>query len=73
MCIWSFFTIISAENEDTSEREKRRGKRHLPEEFKRTSIVKLSIIIERKSESFVRSRSPKLAEKEIALKIIAPA
>ena len=46
-------------------------KRHLPEEYKRKSIVEnIYSAIKRKSGSFVRSRTPELAEKEIALKII---
>ena len=47
-------------------------KRHLPEEYKRRPIVEtVHSAIKRKSESFVRSRIPEVAEKEIALKIIA--
>jgi len=46
-------------------------KRHLPEEYKRRSIVEtVHSVVKRKSGSFVRSRIPGLAEKEIALKII---
>jgi len=46
-------------------------KRHLPEEYRRRSIVEtVHSVIKRKSGSFVRSRIPELAEKEIALKII---
>ena len=47
-------------------------KKHLPEEYKRRSIVEtVHSVIKRESGSFVRSRIPELAEKEIALKIIA--
>jgi len=47
-------------------------KRHLPEEYKRRSIVEtVYSVIERKSGSFVRSKIPEVAEKEIVLKIIA--
>jgi len=47
-------------------------KRHLPEEYKRRAKVEtIHSAIKRKSRSFVRSRIPELAEKEIALKIIA--
>ena len=50
----------------------KRMKRHLQEEYKRRPIVEtVYSVIKRKSESFVRSRKPELAEKEIALKIIA--
>ena len=44
----------------------------MPEEYKRRPIVEIvHSAIKRKSGSFVRSRIPGLAEKEIALKIIA--
>ena len=47
-------------------------KRHLPEEYKRRSIVEtVHLLLKRKSSSFVRSRISELAEKEIVLKIIA--
>jgi len=47
-------------------------KRHLPDEYRRRPIVEtVHSVIKRKSGSFVRSRIPELAEKEIALKIIA--
>jgi len=47
-------------------------KRHLPDEYKRRAIVEtVHSVIKRKSGSFVRSKIPELAEKEIALKIIA--
>ena len=44
----------------------------MAEEYKRRSIVEtVHSVLKRKSESFVTSRIPELAEKEIALKIIA--
>jgi len=44
----------------------------LPEEYDRRSIVEtVHSVLKRKSGSFVRSRIPELAEKEITLKIIA--
>jgi len=47
-------------------------KRHFPEEYKRRSIVEtVHSLIKRKSGSFVRSMISEVAEKEIALKIIA--
>jgi len=47
-------------------------KKHLPEEYKRRSIVEtVHSVIKRKGSSFVRSRIPEVAENEIALKIIA--
>jgi len=47
-------------------------KRHLPEEYKRRPIVEtVHSVVKRKSSSLVRSRIPEIAEKEIALKIIA--
>jgi len=47
-------------------------RRHLPDEYKRRSIVEtVHSVIKRKSGSFVRSRIPELAGKDIALKIIA--
>jgi len=47
-------------------------KKHLPNEYRRRSIAETThSVIKRKSGSFVRSRIPGLAEKEIALKIIA--
>ena len=47
-------------------------KRHLPDEYKRRPIVEtVHSAIKRKNGSFVRSRIPELAEKEIGLKIIA--
>jgi len=46
-------------------------KRHLPEEYKRRSIVEtMYSVIKRKSGAFVRSRITEVAEMEIALKII---
>jgi len=45
---------------------------HLPEEYKRRSIVEtVHYVLKRMSGSFVRSRTPEVAENEIALKIIA--
>jgi len=47
-------------------------KRHLPEEYNRRPIVEtVHSAIKRESGSFVRSRIPEVAEKEISLKIIA--
>ena len=47
-------------------------KRHLPEEYKRRAIVEtVHSVLKRKSGSFVWSRVPEVAEKEIALNIIA--
>jgi len=69
--------IIPVRNEDvpihrTKGENRKRMKRHLPDEYKRRSIVEtVHSVIKRKSGSFVRSRIPKLTEKEIALKIIA--
>ena len=71
------FAIISARNKDvpihqTKGENRKRMKRHLQEEYKRRSIVEtVHSVIKRESGSFVRSRIPELAEKEIALKIIA--
>jgi len=71
------FAIIPARNKDetihrTKGENRKRMKRHLPEEYKRRSIVEtVHSAIKRKSGSFVRSRIPQLAEKEIALEIIA--
>jgi len=45
---------------------------YLPKEYKRRSIVEtVHSVLKRKSGSFVRSKIPEVAEKEIALKIIA--
>jgi len=69
--------IIPARNEDvpiyrTKGKNRKRMKRNLSEEYKRRSIVEtVHSVIKRKSGSFVRSRIPEVAEKEIALKIIA--
>ena len=69
--------IIPVRNKDvpihrTKGENRKRMKRHLPEEYKRRSIVETAhSAIKRKGGSFVRSRIPQLAEKEIALKIIA--
>jgi len=69
--------ILPARNEDvpihrTKGENRKRMKRHLPEEYKRRSIVEtVHSVIKRKSGSFVRSRIPEVAEREIALKIIA--
>jgi len=69
-------SIIPVRNKDvpihrTKGENRERMKRHLPEEYKRRSIVEtLHSLINRKSGSFVRSRISKVAEKEIALKII---
>jgi len=47
-------------------------KKHLPEEYKRRPIVEtVHSVVKRKCGSFVRSKIPELAEKEIVLKIIA--
>jgi len=56
----------------TKGENRKRMKRHLPDEYKRRPIVEtVHSVIKRGSGSFVRSRIPGLAEKEIALKIIA--
>ncbi len=71
------FAVIPARNEDvpihrTKGENRKRMKRHLPEEYNRRPIVEtVHSVIKRKSGSFVRSRIPKQLEKEIALKIIA--
>jgi len=68
--------IIPVRNEEvpiyrTKGENRKRIKKHLPEEYKRRSIVEtVHSVIKRKSGSFVRSRIPVLTEKEIALKII---
>jgi len=68
--------IIPTRNKDvpihrTKGENRKRMKKHLPEEYKRRSIVEtVHSVIKRESGSFVRSRIPELAEKEIALKII---
>jgi len=69
--------IIPVRNKDvpihrTKGENRKRMKKHLPDEYKRRPIVEtVHSAIKRKSGSFVRSRIPGLAEKEIALKIIA--
>jgi len=74
---YGLFAIIPARNEDvpiyrTKGENRKRMKRHLPEEYKRRSIVEtVHSVIKRKSGSFVRSRIPKQLVKEIALRIIA--
>jgi len=74
---YGLFAIIPARNEDvpiyrTKGENRKRMKRHLPEEYSRRSIVEtVHSVIKRKSGSFVRSRIPGQFEKEMALKIIA--
>ncbi len=74
---YGLFAIIPARNEDvpihrTKGENRKRMKRHLPEEYNRRPIVEtVHSVIKRKSGSFVRSRIPGQLEKEIALKIIA--
>jgi len=69
--------IIPTRNKDvpihrTKGENRKRMKRHFPEEHKRRPIVEtVHSVIKRKSGSFVRSRIPELTEKEIVLKIIA--
>jgi len=69
--------IIPVRNEDvpihrTKGENRKRMKRHLPEEYKRRSIIEtVHSVIKRMNGPFVRSRIPEVAEKEIALKIIA--
>ena len=69
--------IIPVRNEDapiyrTKGENRKRMKRHLPDEYKRRPIVEtVHSAIKRKSGSFIRSKIPELAEKEIGLKIIA--
>jgi len=69
--------IIPTRNKDvpihrTKGENRKRMKRHLPDEYKRRPIVEtVHSAIKRESGSFVRSRIPELAEKESALKIIA--
>ncbi len=71
------FAIIPARNEDvpihcTKGENRKRIKRHLPEEYNRRPIVEtVHSVIKRKSGSFVRPRIPGQLEKEIASKIIA--
>jgi len=67
---YGFLAIIPARNEDetihrTKGGNRKRMKRHLPEGYKRRSIVEtVHSAIKRKSGSFVRSRISELAEKE---------
>ena len=74
---YDLLAIIPVRNEDvpiyrTKGENRKRMKKHLPEEYKRRSIVEtVHSAIKRKSGSFIRSRIPELTEKEIALKIIA--
>ncbi len=74
---YGLFAIIPARNEGvpiyrTKGENRKRMKRHLPEEYKRRSIVEtVHSVIKRKSGSFVRSRIPGQFEKEMALRIIA--
>jgi len=57
---------------EQKEKTERGWKKHLPEEYERGSIVEtVHSVLKRKSGSFVRSRIPELAEKEIVLKILA--
>jgi len=69
--------IIPTRNKDvpihrTKGENRKRMKKHLPEEYNRRPIVEtVHSAIKRKSGSFVRSKIPELTEKEIALKIIA--
>ncbi len=74
---YGLLAIIPAGNKDvpihrTRGENRKRMKRHLPEEYNRRPIVEtVHSVIKRKSGSFVRSRIPELSEKEIAMKIIA--
>jgi len=73
---YGLFPIIPAREKDvpiyqTKGEYRKRMKKHLPEEYKRRSIVEtMHSVIKRKSGSFDTSRTPELAEKEIVLKII---
>jgi len=66
---YDLLAIIPARNEDipihrARGENRKRMKRHLPDEYKRRSIVEtVHSAIKRKSGSFVRSRIPQLAEK----------
>ena len=68
---YSLLAIIPTRNKDvpiyrTKGENRKRMKKHLPEEYKRRPIVEtVHSVIKRKSGSFVRSRIPELAEKEI--------
>jgi len=74
---YGLVAIIPARNKNvpihrTKGENRKRMKRHLPEEYNRRPIVEtVHSVIKRKSGSFVRSRIPELTEKEIAMKIIA--
>ncbi len=74
---YGLVAIIPARNKDvpihrTRGENRKRMKRHLPEEYNRRPIVEtVHSVIKKKSGSFVRSRIPELSEKEIAMKIIA--
>ena len=74
---YDLHAIIPARNKDvpiyrTKGENRKRMKRHLQEEYRRRPIVEtVHSVLKRKSGSYVRSRIPELAEKEIALKIIA--
>ena len=69
--------VIPERNKDvqihrTKGENRKRMKRHLPEEYKRRLIVEtVHSVLKRKSGSFVRSKIPEVAEEEIVLKIIA--
>jgi len=66
---YGLLSIIPVRNEEvpihrTKGENRKRMKRHLPEEYKRRSIVEtMHSAIKRKSGSFVRSWIPELAEK----------
>jgi len=74
---YGLLVIIPARNKDvpihrTKGENRKRMKRHLPEEYnRRPKVETVHSVIKRKSGSFVRSRIPELSEKEIAMKIIA--
>jgi len=65
------FAIIPTRNKDvpihrTKGENRKRMKRHLPEEYKRRSIVEtVHSVIKRKSSSFVRSEYQKLLKKKL--------
>ena len=67
---YDLLAIIPVRNEDvpiyrTKGENRKRMKRHLPEEYKRRPIVEtVHSVIKRKSGSFVRSRIPGLFEKD---------
>ncbi len=74
---YGLMAIIPARNKDvpihrTRGENRKRMKRHLPEEYNRRPIVEtVHSVIKRKSGSFARSRIPELSEKEIAMKMIS--